>query len=71
MDRRQQIGRYMRLQQELIDAYTSPACQPGLIERLTDHLAEIRQSLKGQGGGDEQSSGESVPGMLEVDLRLD
>lgn len=71
MDRRQQIGRYMRLQQELIDAYTSAACQPGLIERLTDQLAEIRQSLKGRGGGDEQSSGESVPGMLEVDLRLD
>ncbi len=54
MDRRQHIGRYMRLQQELIDAYTSPSCQPGLIERLTDQLAEVRQSLKSHGPADEQ-----------------
>ncbi len=71
MDRRQQMGRYTRLQQELIDAYTSRSCQPGLIERLTDQIAELRQSLKSRAPADEQSSGESVPGMLEVDLRLD
>lgn len=71
MDRRQQFGRYTRLQQELIDAYTSPSCQPGLIERLTDQLAEIRKSLKSHGTADEQSSGESVPGLLAVDVRLD
>ena len=71
MDRRQQIGQYMRLQQELIDAYTAPSCQPGLIERLTDQSAAIRQSLKRHGAADEQSSDESVPGILEVDVRLD
>lgn len=71
MERKQEIGRYMRLQQELIDAYTAPSCQPGLIERLTDQLAAIRQSLKRLGGSDEQSSDESVPGMLAVDVRLD
>ena len=70
MERKQEIGRYMRLQQELIDAYTAPSCQPGLIERLTDQLASIRQSVKRYGPGDEQSS-ESMPGMLEVDVRLD
>ncbi|MEO7057797.1 MAG: hypothetical protein ABI143_13410 [Caldimonas sp.] len=64
MDRRQQIGRYMRLQYELIDAYTAHSCQPGLIERLTDQLAEVRQSLKSHSPADEQSSDQSVPGML-------
>lgn len=71
MERKQEIGRYMRLQQELIDAYTAPSCQPGLIERLTDQLAAIRQSLKRFGVADEQASDESVPGMLAVDIRID
>jgi len=71
MDRRQQIGRYMRLEQELIEAYTASACQPGMIERLTDELAALRHSLKRSQPQDEQSGDTSVPGMLEVDLLLD
>lgn len=71
MDRTQQIGRYTRLEQELIEAYTASACQPGMIERLTDELAALRHSLKRTAPRDEQSGDNSVPGMLEVDVLLD
>lgn len=71
MDRRQEIGRYIRLEQELIEAYTASACHPGMIERITDELAALRHSLKRSVPQDEQSGDTSVPGMLEVDLLLD
>lgn len=71
MDRKQEIGRYMRLEQQLIEAYTATSCQPGMIERLTDELAELRRSLRRGVPGDEQSGDNSVPGMLEVDVLLE
>ena len=72
MDRSQLIGHYARLESELIEAYTAPSCQPGMIERITDDLAAIRRRLRhGSHVDDEQTSDHSVPGVLEFDLTLD
>ncbi len=67
MDRAQQIGWYRRLEQELIEAYTAPSCQPGLIERLTDQLAALARELKHRPPGDEQANDATVPGLIAHD----
>ena len=71
MDRNQLFGRYTRLENELIEAYTATSCQPGMIERLTDELAVIRRSLRHGSSVDEQTSDHSVPGVPRIDLILD
>lgn len=64
MDRQQAYGIHLRLQQELIEAYTAPVCQSGRIERLMDDLAAVRRLVERAASTDEQSSDSMVPGML-------
>ena len=63
MDHTEQLGRYQRLQRELVEAYTSRACQGGLIERLTDELATLRRFVQREHSFDEQSSNTTLPGL--------
>lgn len=66
MERRQQIGRYLRLEHELIEAYTSQSCESGLIERLTDELAATRHQIRDVQRDDEQSGDSTVPGAISA-----
>ena len=64
MDRQQAYGLHLRLQQELIEAFTAPVCQSGRIERLMDDLASVRREVESAESADEQSSDSMVPGLL-------
>lgn len=64
MDRHQAYGMHLRLQQELIEAFTAPVCQSGRIERLMDDLSATRRLVERAGSQDEQSSDSMVPGVL-------
>jgi len=65
VDFEQEFGKYLRLQRELTEAYTSAVCQNGLIERLTDELAVLRSQIeRGTASMDEQSSDATLPGLL-------
>ncbi len=65
MDRREAYGLHLRLQQELIQAYTEKTCAAGHIERLMDELASIRRFVENAPSLlDEQTNDPLVPGML-------
>ncbi len=66
MDRKQKIGRYLRIEQELIEAYTAPSCESGLIERLTDELAATQHEIRDLLRDDEQSGDSTVPGAISA-----
>ena len=63
MDREQALGRRLRLQHELAEAYTAAVCQSGRIERLSDELAVAYRQLESDVPRDEQSSDPTVPGI--------
>lgn len=65
MNHEQTFGRYLRLQQELMEAYTARNCQPGLIERLTDDLAVARRRAEKEPMTDEQAGDSTVPGLFD------
>jgi hypothetical protein len=69
MDHSQQLGLFIRLQRDLVNAYTSPICEAGLIERLTAELGHLRGLLSKVKDLDEQT-GESLPGVLSIELAL-
>jgi len=46
MSRDEMLGLFYRLQRDLVDAYTATTCSNGLIERLTDELACLRNQLE-------------------------
>ncbi len=64
MDRQQAYGMHLRLQEELIEAFTAPVCQSGRIERLMDDLASVRRVVEGAELPDEQSSDSGMPGLV-------
>jgi len=56
------LGLFYRLQRDLVDAYTATTCSNGLIERLTDELACLRNQLEHTSPIDEQTSDWTLPG---------
>jgi hypothetical protein len=66
MDRREAYGLHLRLQQELIQAYTERTCAPGHIERLMDDLASIRRFVENAPPlRDEQTNDPLAPWLLD------
>jgi hypothetical protein len=60
----QAFGHYLRLQRELMAAYTASNCQDGLIERLTDDLAIARRSVEKEKTDDTQVGDSTLPGLF-------
>ena len=55
------LGMYLRLQRELVEAYTDVARRDGRIERLTDEMAEVRRRLV-QGQPRDEQTEDPLPG---------
>jgi hypothetical protein len=56
------FGKYLRLQRELVQAYTDIGRRDGQIERITDEMAELRKALARGQPYDEQTE-DPIPGV--------
>ncbi len=70
----QMLSMYMRLRQDLADAYAAPLWNEGLLERLTGEIAQVERAMARTPTHDEQTN-DVLPNFVKVafgeDLRAE